>query len=647
MRWTISKRLGIGFGVLLLLAAGVGAIGVRTASQGVASAAVLSDVAGDVASAADLRGNINEMRIYSREFMRSGSESSRDTFRNLAQSVRAAHQKAVENLQYPEAQKGLEELTGELKNYNAAMEEYFETRFSKRKTFDDGLVASGRKLCDHLEKLADDTSQEDHQTSSKAYELLGTTFASRVYSTRYYFMGNEADQKKATAQYATLKEAIQASIANATKPELKQRWEQALQNLGEIEENFAAIVSLNSHEFALEKEKIAPLGRGMSEHVAATSRWLDEYGSQQARAVTASLDASRTTTLGLAFGSMAFGAIAAVVIARSIIRPLRAVTLRLKDIAQGEGDLTQRVDENRSDELGEMATYFNQFAGRIQDLVRQVGQATRSVASASTEIAASAEQMASGMKCQTDQTAQVSAAVEEMSQSVVEVARKSSDAATFAENSGRDATTGGQVVSQTVLEMKGIANQVNDSASVVSSLGRKSEEIGQIISVINDIADQTNLLALNAAIEAARAGEHGRGFAVVADEVRKLAERTTQATEEVSRSIREIQNETGTAVSKMQAGTQKVTAGVQLATSAGDALSKITASSEGLRSMVQSIAAAAEQQSAASEQISRSVAQISAVTRESAEGASQSASAASQLSSQAELLQSLVGRFKV
>jgi methyl-accepting chemotaxis protein len=181
----------------------------------------------------------------------------------------------------------------------------------------------------------------------------------------------------------------------------------------------------------------------------------------------------------------------------------------------------------------------------------------------------------------------------------------------------------------------------------VSTLGKKSEEIGQIIKVINDIADQTNLLALNAAIEAARAGEHGRGFAVVADEVRKLAERTTKATEEVSSSIREIQTETVHAVQQIEAGAGRVAKGVNLANSAGQALGRITQSSEGLSGMVQSIAAAADQQSSAASEIAGAVERINAVSRESAESANQAAQAANLLSQQAEKLQGLVCRFKL
>jgi len=333
-------------------------------------------------------------------------------------------------------------------------------------------------------------------------------------------------------------------------------------------------------------------------------------------------------------------------ISRSLKLPLAAMLAKIGEMTQNN-DLTQRLDESETDELSDMGRFFNQFVSRVQTLIQEVASTTRNVAAASTEIAASAEQMSTGMKSQQEQTQQVSAAIEEMSASVIEVAKKSADASQFAENSGKDAHDGGEVVQQTVIEMKGIAQQVNESAGAVSSLGKKSEQIGQIIGVINDIADQTNLLALNAAIEAARAGEHGRGFAVVADEVRKLAERTQKATEEVAQSIREIQTETTTAVSKMQAGTTKVTAGVELAASAGSALSKITASSQNLRAMVQSIAAAAEEQSAASGEIAKNVERINAVTRESTQGATQSASAASQLSAQAETLQQLVGKFKI
>lgn len=327
--------------------------------------------------------------------------------------------------------------------------------------------------------------------------------------------------------------------------------------------------------------------------------------------------------------------------------PLNNLINMIREVATGDGDLTKRLDLKRRDEIGRLAHWFDLFLGNLHSIMSQVRDTTQVVASAATEIAASAEEMAVGLQTQERQTQQVAAAVEEMSQSVTEVAAKSVDASAAAEQSQNLAEQGGEIVSGTVSTMQGIESDVNESAQMVNSLGQRSETIGEIIGVINDIADQTNLLALNAAIEAARAGEHGRGFAVVADEVRKLAERTQQATEEVSQSIRGIQTETQDAVRRIESSTGRVSKGVELASEAGSALSTIVRSSQSLQEMVQGIAAAANQQSAASSEIARAVEGISEVTRQSSDGASQAAQAAGDLAHQSERLQSLVSRFKL
>lgn len=328
-------------------------------------------------------------------------------------------------------------------------------------------------------------------------------------------------------------------------------------------------------------------------------------------------------------------------------KPLRKLIDLVRDLNSGDGDLTKRINIQRGDEIGQLSGGIDAFVGNLQNIIRDVAGATREVTAAATEISASSEQMARGLSQQEQQTSQVSAAVEEMSASVREVAQKGMEASKAARDSQTDATSGTDVVSQTVSEIKAISQDVGRSAQAVSELGKKSEEIGEIIKVINDIADQTNLLALNAAIEAARAGEHGRGFAVVADEVRKLAERTTKATEEVATSIQQIQAQTTEAVSLIQSGSKRVGKGVELANDAGNALGRISQSSSGLSGMVQAIAAATEEQSAASTQISKSIEAIDSVTKESSSGASQMSQAAASLSQQSERLQSLVGQFKV
>ena len=330
---------------------------------------------------------------------------------------------------------------------------------------------------------------------------------------------------------------------------------------------------------------------------------------------------------------------------RMMGKPIAAIVGAVQEIADGK--LKTRLEIKSNDELGKLSTAVNTMTENLAEVIGEVQGSANEVAGAATEIASGAEQMAAGMEEQRRQTSQVSAAVEEMSTSVSEVAEKSTGAARKSDDGGEQAVKGGEIVQETIAGMNAISEQVNESVGAVGELGRRSGQIGEIIDVINDIADQTNLLALNAAIEAARAGEHGRGFAVVADEVRKLAERTTKATEEVADSIKAIQDETSKAVERMEAGKGRVDEGVQLAQQAGSALELIVSGAKEMAPMIQGIAAAAEEQSSAANEISSNVERINAVTNESADGVNQVAQAAGTLSQKAETLQGLVRRFEL
>lgn len=362
----------------------------------------------------------------------------------------------------------------------------------------------------------------------------------------------------------------------------------------------------------------------------------------------AGLQASASFLQQVVIGLTAFAALASIGIAwllrRLICPPLVRAAKAAQQVAQG--DLTVRVKCTSKDEVGDLGRNFNEMVGRVSDIISEVTQTASEVAAASTQIASNSEQISLSMTDQNSQVTQISAAVEEMSASVVEVARKSADASKNAELSGEAASEGGNIVEQTIEEMNLISEAVSASSKSVQDLGERGQQIGEIIGVINDIADQTNLLALNAAIEAARAGEHGRGFAVVADEVRKLADRTTQATDEISESIQAIQSETTSAVERMSQGTKKVEVGVARATDAGTSLTQIVGNAREVAGMIQSIAAATEEQSATSEEVARSIEQIASVSQQAKDGTDQAALAAQQLSEQAERLQSMVGRFK-
>jgi methyl-accepting chemotaxis protein len=334
-----------------------------------------------------------------------------------------------------------------------------------------------------------------------------------------------------------------------------------------------------------------------------------------------------------------------VFVARAVTRPITELANVATLVA--DGDLTVDVQSQSEDEAGQLAQTFKQMVESLRTMVGRLGEASAAVASASTEISSSTEEMAAGAQEQTSQAGEVASAVEEMTKTILENSKNAGNTAETAKKAKEAAEQGGKVVEETIVGMKRIADVVKKSAQTVQELGKSSDQIGEIISVIDDIADQTNLLALNAAIEAARAGEQGRGFAVVADEVRKLAERTTKATKEIAAMIKKIQEDTKGAVGSMEEGTKEVDSGIKLADQAGAALKEIVEISQRVTDMVTQIAAASEEQSSASEQISKNVEAISTVTQQTATGAQQIARAAEDLNRLTENLQQLVSKFKL
>ena len=329
---------------------------------------------------------------------------------------------------------------------------------------------------------------------------------------------------------------------------------------------------------------------------------------------------------------------------RSIVQPLSKGISALAVMATG--DLTVRMEGDYHGDLGLLKDSINKVGSSLNDALRRVSEAVSATASASNEISASTEQMATGGREQTSQASEVASAVEEMTKTITENSKNAGVAANTAKQARVSAEQGGKVVDDTVNGMKRIAGVVHKSADTVRELGKSSDQIGEIIGVIDDIADQTNLLALNAAIEAARAGDQGRGFAVVADEVRKLAERTTKATKEIAGMIKKIQSDTIGAVRSMEEGTQEVEHGIALADKAGTSLKEIVGVSQKLTDMVMHIATASGEQSQASEQIAKNVEAISKVTSETAQGTQQIARAAEDLNQLTDNLQNLIAQFK-
>ncbi len=312
-----------------------------------------------------------------------------------------------------------------------------------------------------------------------------------------------------------------------------------------------------------------------------------------------------------------------------------------------KGDLTARMTGEYKGNYQRLQGYVNNLGNSLSSALKEVVDAISATSSTSSQISSSTEEMAAGVEEQSQQASEVASSVDEMTKTILDTTKNATQATSASKQYGDIAKEGGKVVNDTIEGMNKIAEVVQKSADTVQQLGKNSEQIGEIVQVIDDIADQTNLLALNAAIEAARAGEQGRGFAVVADEVRKLAERTTKATKEIAAMIKQIQKDTEGAVISMEEGTKIVEDGKKLADKAGNSLKQIIGGAEKVVDIITQVAAASEEQSASSEQISKNIEAISSVTQQSSSGIQQIARAAEDLNRMTDNLERIVSKFKL
>jgi methyl-accepting chemotaxis protein len=379
----------------------------------------------------------------------------------------------------------------------------------------------------------------------------------------------------------------------------------------------------------------------IDEVVAAAMPWQLQQEAQATEIVQARINK-------IAFVSLVILGAATVVgltIARRITSRLSTIESCFQTISGG--DLRIRIPVQGEDEVARLSRATNALLDNLEGMIGRVAMVTEQLASAAVQLSATAVEISGGTARLTSRATHTAAAVEEMNATVGQVAQNSGKAACLARETVETAKDGGAVVSNTIEGMELLSDAVSSSSTIITELGKSSDQIGVIVGTIEDIADQTNLLALNAAIEAARAGEQGRGFAVVADEVRKLAERTTKATKEISDMIRQIQQDTRGAVDSMQHGKEKVSAGVDLANKTGQALTKIVRMVSESADMIQQIAVASEEQSTATQQIAADIENVAQVTKDSAAGANESAKACQDLSQIAIELQRLVGNFRV
>ena len=490
------------------------------------------------------------------------------------------------------------------------------------------------------------------------YQLLQTSEYSLVHLDKI---------KENLGNAATLGEEELLEVATGYADEVKNRLKTTIQ----IDQDSAPILrkllsnfeGYFSEAYALSKEMVdgtvdfATIGArssAMSEKLERLQADLDKFQSDRYASFTDSFEsvsesAESTSMTGIIVGTITIAIlfIVAVPIARAITTSLKEIIDSLQDIAQDNGDLTVRLTTGSQDEIGDLVYWFNSFIEKLQGVIKNVVDTALPLAETSNTIQKLSEQTIDSFSRQSNSVIQSRQSVEEMSQSVAEITSNAAEAADSARNASVEADKGKSVVESTVKGIRELADNVTHSAETINQLQEDTNRVNVVLEVIRGIAEQTNLLALNAAIEAARAGEQGRGFAVVADEVRNLASRTQESTQEINQMLEQLQSAASQAVSMMESSRNSVKASVESANAAGESLVSITETVNTITDMNGAIAVATEQQHQVSGVMVGHVEDIQTCADEASTASTEIADVSVQLAELASELEKVALQFKV
>jgi len=449
------------------------------------------------------------------------------------------------------------------------------------------------------------------------------------------------------AKYREKVELIKKASKSDEEKKLLENIEEAIKDAANYNNKVIELAMLNKKDEAEKiydeqsKSRNAKIFKTLDDEVVFQQKNLDKSVKEVISIITRQILISIILTVVIVIIGIVFSTF----ISRSVRKPVAELKGVLEKVAQG--DLSVDIKVESKDELGMIAQSLHDAITAIKHLIAESKTISSSLASSSEELSATTEEISRSLKSQTERASQIASAAEEMSQTVVDIAKNASNIAEVSVTTAGVAKEGKDMTINTANEIKVIEGAISKLSEVINILGDRSRQIGEIVTVIKDIADQTNLLALNAAIEAARAGEQGRGFAVVADEVRKLAERTAKATDEIAEMIRGIQSEVDVAEGSMEDATKKVASGVELSQKAANILGQILGKAQELQSMIQQIASATEEMSSVTDHITQDIGSIAEGSKEISLAVDQSAQTASDIARLGGELNTAIGRFKV
>ena len=632
---SVNMKLALGFGLVLIFTALLALTGWNSLSKLIDRSNWMSDIT-------ELNAQLTKLRVTRLQYMvADGDDTVAQTVQVSLDGFKAQQEKLLKSFKSPENIALLQQLSTVIAEYEkglVAMRTGYKTSNSVRDDLgtnaDKGNALIDQISTDVLSLAPDDERRfEQYQAITKVREDL-----MRVrYETRGYTGNTTAEnEKKALGQIEDALKNLQAVSATFSGVQAE-RLKQLEGALGAYRNSLVA--------FKTTINDLASLRKNMTAQGQTIVKLSDDmYKIQLDRRDIESADA-RNMQLICTLIALILGVFAAVIITRQITRPLQDTLMVVERIASG--DLTQNTVVTRRDELGELQQGIQRMGSTLRDLIGGIRDSVVQIASAAEELSAVTEQTSAGVNSQKVETDQVATAMHEMTATVQEVARNAEQASHAASNADKEARAGDKVVGEAIVQIERLAAEVVRSSDAMSQLEQESDKIGKVMDVIKAVAEQTNLLALNAAIEAARAGEAGRGFAVVADEVRGLAQRTQKSTEEIEALVAGLQNGTRQVSSIMLSSRELTESSVTLTRKAGTSLESITLTVSNIQAMNQQIAAAAEEQSAVAEEISRSIINVRDVSEQTASASEETAASSVELARLGGQLQMMVSHFKV